>query len=76
MQQGHRYRLVSAVLAVKRGESGSRLITVQAGLTVTVTDRPKASGLVDVFMDGDKLSLFWCDLEERAERVADEKSLV
>jgi hypothetical protein len=70
VEQVHRYRLTSALLAVKSGGSGSTLITVHAGLTVTVTDRPKPSGLVDVLVDGDKVSMFLRDLEERAEQVA------
>jgi len=73
VKQVHRYRLTSALLAVQRVESGSRLITVREGLIVTVAAQPKLSGLVDVLVDGGEVSMFWRDLEERAEHVADEE---
>ena len=64
------YRLKSALIALKADdESGLHIVTVKAGATVKLSGAVQRSGLVDVIADGEPLSMFVRDLEERAERI-------
>ena len=63
------YRLTSALVAIKGGPTGVQIITIHAGTIVTLTGIPQQSGLVDVRVGAEILSMFMRDLEERAEVV-------
>ena len=65
-----KYRLKSALIALKADdESGLRIVTLNAGVTVKLSGAVQRSGLVDVIAEGEKLFMFMRDLEERTERI-------
>jgi len=68
------YRLKTPLVALKRDVGDHPdLVTLDAGTIIDVEDAEfalKASGLVDVTVDGLALSMFMQDLEGRAERIA------
>jgi hypothetical protein len=62
------YRIKSNVPAVKRDGTGiEEIVTLYPGTTVLATGEPRTSGYIDVFADGEFLSVLTRHLEEDAE---------
>jgi hypothetical protein len=63
------YRIKANVSAVKRDGTGvQEVVTLYPGAIVLVTGEPRPSGYVDLFADGEFLSVLTRHLEERAEQ--------
>jgi methylmalonyl-CoA mutase cobalamin-binding subunit len=65
------FRLMKELAAVARQPGGLRIVRLPVGATVRVSDEQLFArrGLIEVFHEGDLLSVFAEDLQERAEQV-------
>ena len=65
-----KYRLRSAVVAIKPDQDGFRILTIRAGQTVHVVGQVQRSGMVDVSIEDETLSMFIQDIESRGDPLA------
>ena len=64
-----RYRLTTPLTAIKESDGNGRrtLLSIPAGAIVQVVSEAQGSGLAEVSFDGDTVSIFLKDLEDRSE---------